>query len=495
MGACPPGLEPGVRRSGDKGGDVLNGLRRVAATLVVVFVAGGVASAQEEAPLTPREQELLRKLDALEQRVEELERRLESQASAPAAAGEPASAAAEAPASSAAPPPNRFDVFWKEGLRFETEDGRFKLRIGGRIQNDWAWFDADRDLRWLWDPDRKEAVFVDLEDGTEFRRARIYLSGEVYDNVEFRAEYDFADGSSQFRDVYVGLTDLPYVGSVRAGHFREPFSMDQLTSSNSTTFMERSLADIFAPARNTGVMVRRGFLDDRITLASGIFRDTDDFGRGSADGNYNFTTRVTGLPWYEDEGKRLLHLGAAYSHRNPDSTFRYRQRPEAHLSSWRFVDTGTFFADDIDLYNAEGAVVYGPFSIQGEYTRSDVDMPLFGDRRFDGYYVFASYFLTGEHRPYRMAEGVFDGPKPKRNFSVVGEERGPGAWEVALRYSAIDLQSGFLFGGEQQDFTVGLNWYLNPNTKWMLNYVRSHVDHDLYEDDLDILQTRIQFMF
>lgn len=126
---------------------------------------------------------------------------------------------------------------------------------------------------------------------------------------------------------------------------------------------------------------------------------------------------------------------------------------------------------------------------------SAVDGPLVGDRDFDGYYVFASYFLTGEHRAYRPADGFFDMVKPKSNFAVLGDKKGWGAWEVALRFSNLDLSDGYARGGEEDNVTLGLNWYLNPNTKVMFNYIHAGIDHDLYDDDLDILQARFQFMF
>jgi phosphate-selective porin OprO/OprP len=91
---------------------------------------------------------------------------------------------------------------------------------------------------------------------------------------------------------------------------------------------------------------------------------------------------------------------------------------------------------------------------------------------FDGFYVQASYFLTDEHHNYKPSAGAFSRVKPKENFSFGG---GPGAWEVAVRYSELDLDDR-LDGGEVDDITAGLNWYLNPNTRLMWNYI--HVDKD-----------------
>src|SRR5690606_16204002 len=110
---------------------------------------------------------------------------------------------------------------------------------------------------------------------------------------------------------------------------------------------------------------------------------------------------------------------------------------------------------------------------------------------FDGYYAQLGYFLTGETRPYRNASGIFDRVKPRRNFGWK-EDSGWGAWEVTARYSEIDLNDGGIRGGEQADFTLGLNWYLNPNTRIVWNYIHGDVDHDLYDGSFDSFLMRFQ---
>lgn len=257
--------------------------------------------------------------------------------------------------------------------------------------------------------------------------------------------------------------------------------------------MERSLAAVFHPGRNNGLRVNNTALNDRLTWSAGVFEEVDDGGFGAADGSINLTGRVTGLPWYEDEGKRLVHLGLAYSHRDPDDTVQFRERPEAHLSP-RLVDTTEFGADDLQLIGTEFALVHNEWSLQSEWVHASVDTAMGSDADFNAFYVQGSYFLTGEHRPYKMSSGTFDRVRPIRPFTL-GEERGPGAWELAFRYSRIDLDDGAIRGGKLDDITLGVNWYLNPNVRVMFNYVHSEVDHDLYDGDTDILQTRFQVDF
>jgi phosphate-selective porin OprO/OprP len=376
--------------------------------------------------------------------------------------------------------PTDIRVFWKEGLNLVTLDENFKLKIGGRLQTDWLWSSED---------DAIKSDIGEQEDGVEVRRARLYFSGLIYDNVEYKLQFDFAGGEAVLKDAYLTLTDFP-LGELWMGHFKEPFSLEELTSSKYITFLERALPNIFAPSRNMGFMLHNVAANERMTTAIGVFRDTDDFGENVDDGGYNITGRITALPIYENKGANLLHLGAAYSYRNPDDSIRYRQRPEAHLTD-RFVDTGTFAGDQVDLVGLEAAWVNGPLSLQGEYMMADTDRLDGGsDVGFDGYYVQASYFFTGEHRSYKAAEGAFSRVKPKQNYSAA--TGGTGAWEAKARYSGLDLSDKDITGGELDNISAGLNWYLNPNTKIMWDYV--HADKDDV-GEADMLMMRLQFDF
>ena len=372
-----------------------------------------------------------------------------------------------------------FRAYWKEGLNLATEDGTFKLKIGGRLMTDWFWSSEDDDI--------KASTIGEQEDGVEVRRARMYFSGLIYDNVEYKLQLDFAGAEVTFKDAYLCITDFP-LGNLQMGNFYEPFSLETVTSSKYITFMERALPTIFAPERQTGFMLYNTELDKRIYTAVGVFRETDGTGENIDDGGYNITGRITGLPIYENDGASLLHIGAAFSIRNPDDTIRIRQRPEAHLAS-RFVDTGTLASDGLNLLGLEAAWVNGPLSLQGEYIMADVDRISSSDVSFDGYYVQGSYFLTGEHRKYKTSEAAFSRVKPKNNYSYGG---GPGAWEVKARLSELDLNDGNVTGGKLNDITAGLNWYLNPNTRIMWDWV--HADRDNI-GQADMLMMRLQFDF
>jgi phosphate-selective porin OprO/OprP len=397
-------------------------------------------------------------------------------------------------------------VFWRNDLRFQTLDKQVEIRIGGRIQLDWNFYWPDNEL---------EAAFGDPEDRIFFRRARLGIRGTLYDFIQFKAEYDFADEPADgvnFADVYIQFIKIPYVGAITLGQFKVPFGLEELTSSRFITFQERSLTDAFVLAREIGAMFHNEVFDGRMTWALAVTRPEDDFGdtilEGSFSGDYNVTLRLTGLPWMAADNQ-LTHVGFAYSFRNPpNNELRYRARPEARIDGLRLVDTGTLMVREVHQFGFEGAVVYGPFSAQSEFMLAlpqsvMTDTPGLDDPTFWAWYMYASYFLTGEHRAYEG--GIFGRVKPKRNLNL--KTGGFGAFEVAARFSWIDLDDAFDFdqstGGKQRDFTFGVNWYPNPNTRVIMNYVYANVDRTIEGDetfDLDgsnahIFQMRFQVDF
>jgi phosphate-selective porin OprO/OprP len=303
--------------------------------------------------------------------------------------------------------------------------------------------------------------------------------------------------------MYVGLKDLPF-GNIRAGQFKEPYGLEQITSSNNITFTERSLMNALVPAFNAGVMVFDDFADERATWSLGGFRSASDAGEVSkGDGEWATTARVTGLPMYSEDGREFIHLGLGYSRRSPTQDgIAFSSKPEANLApAYIGVNAAgtaiTVPAETVDLLGFEAAWVHGPFSVSGEYTEAMIDAPsgVTNDPDFAGYYAQVGYFLTGESRGYRKAQGCFDAVKPAEN--AFGEDGGYGAWEVAARVSSLDLADDGVDNGELEDLTFGVNWYLNPNTRVMLDYILADLDPTgaAADGDTNILAFRVQFNY
>lgn len=392
---------------------------------------------------------------------------------------------------------------WDDSFRLSRSDGAFYLRFGGRVMLDSAFIWEGGGLR-----NRFVEAGISPKDGSgvEFRRARLFFEGTVYDRAFFKVQYDFAEDVTEFKDVYMGLKNLGPIRQVRVGNFKEPFMLQEWTSSKYNTFMERGLNDAFFPGRNIGIMAMGNGFDEKLLWQLGLFRVTDDHGLkfdAWGDAAYDLAARVSAAPIYRDDGARVLQLGVDYIHRFNQGTVGLSQRPEAHLAQ-SFVSTGSIPASDSDILNLEAALVYGPFSAQSEWTfdwvkgsgtQKNVD--------FWGGYVYASYFLTGEHRNYETSNGRFGQLEPKRNFNP--GKGGWGAWEIATRYSILDLDDRNVRGGKLWGVTAGLNWYLYPNMRWMLNYVYGDVRQRGAESPgptivgirgaANILETRFQIEF
>jgi len=381
------------------------------------------------------------------------------------------------PAAAVADDDDTFEVYWKDGIRLQSMDKKFKLKIGGRLVNDHIFHNADKAV--------EESVNDgdEITGGTEIRRARLRIAGTIHGRIGFEGDYEFAGGEVEIRDAWLSLKDLGVIGELKLGHHKEPFSLEELTSSKYGTFLERSLANVFALERNVGLSFLNAPGTRRVSYGFGLFRETDDSVKYEGS-DWNFSGRVTALPWRNDEN--LVHLGAAYTVRNYDEV-RFRSRPETHLSP-RYVNTDDIDAEGDRRLGLELAGVFGSFSIQGEWIQTTVDSPEYGDPSFDGTYVCASYYLTGENRHYKDREARFG---RTRVLDPVFEG-GPGAWEVALRVSALDLRDGDITGGELTSTTMGLNWHLNNNVRTMLNYVRADLA-DVGTADIIALRLALDF--
>ncbi len=406
--------------------------------------------------------------------------------------------------------------------------------LGGRMYLDTVFFGQSDTSRTALGVLNGSAAAGDGQDSVYFRALRLEGKGEMFDVFSYKLEVDFSGREDlttsqgtvspsfveqvNFKDIYLRVKELPLLGNLSVGHYKEPFSLEELISSKFTTFMERALpVSTFVPARNAGVMAQNMLESERATWAIGVFRDDPNenlFYEYDDNGGWAVTARATWLPWYDEatEGRGLLHTGLAYRYLDFDTSgARFRARPETGVGP-RVVDTGNIAgAADMSQLCPEVAFVYGPFSLQGEWIGAMVHRRApHADAEFGGMYVLVSYFLTGEHRPYKRSEGRFVRIRPFENFFRVRDcdgcvRTGRGAWELAYRYSNVDLNDieASVFGGTADDHTIGVNWYLNPYSRVMFNYVHSNADFirpatlagTAYDAATDVFEMRAQFDF
>jgi phosphate-selective porin OprO/OprP len=290
------------------------------------------------------------------------------------------------------------------------------------------------------------------------------------------------------------------VGEFKFGQYQTPMSLDAVTSSRDITMMELAapLAAL-APGVNAGFQIGKPVFDKRATWKFGIFTAGTSQDTGDASKDYGRAiTRITGLPIYEVDPNRpesatLLHLGlSANILYSASGSLRYRSRPESHLAPY-VIDTGNMAADDAVAVDAEAAWVRGRFSVQSEYLHSSVNEKDRAGPHFDGVYASASWFLTGETRPYDLNNGRFARVIPNKNFDW--GKGGWGAWEVAGRYSYVNLNSADVNGGRLSMVMTGVNWYPHSHVKWRFEYGLGHVSKRQPDGYLSIFQTRVEMDF
>jgi phosphate-selective porin OprO/OprP len=348
------------------------------------------------------------------------------------------------------------------------------IKIGGRIMYDMAaWGEGHFSSR-----------------GTEFRRVRLFSSGSMYQNVKYKLQLDFAGGQVAFKDVFIELNKLPIKGNLRIGHFKEPLRLEVLTSSKYITFMERGLTSAMSRERNSGIMYHTIFAE-RISFQSGIFASADNSGNDKNIGrDINVTSRISYLAINTDE--RKLHIGISGSLRNSGNLTEYNitTRHENHLGTKISIYESN--QKDVRLLAYELSYVNGPLSVQGEYVQSEIDNPdLVSNKNLDlisSYYGQVSYFLTGESRSYKSSLSGFGRVKPNNNYG----ENGWGALEIAARFSAIKVQESELL----ENITLGVNWYLNPNTRMMFNYVMGEMTNasgEMTSENAVMMRVQVDF--
>jgi len=350
-----------------------------------------------------------------------------------------------------------------------------QITYGGRIMYDMA----------IWGEEEFDNT------GSEFRRVRLYSSGTMYSNVKYKLQLDFAGGKIAFKDVWMELNKLPIQGNVKIGHFKEPLRLEGLTSSKYITFMERGLPIAMTPERNTGAMYHT-IIGEKLSFQAGVFRKSDAFGNDkTANNNLNITSRATYLAM--NDGDKLLHLGIANSRRKSnDKTYSFSSRAENHLGNNLMDVNYKNQVQNVNIIAGEVAFINGSLSLQGEALQTTINTEI-GQwntpitHEIMSYYGQVSYFLTGESRSYKSSLAGFGRVKPNNNYG----ENGWGALEVAARFSAINSQED----GSLEDITFGLNWYLNPNTRMMLNYVMGEMTKGTEVTVENAVMMRVQLDF
>jgi len=364
------------------------------------------------------------------------------------------------------------DINAKDGLSYKSSGGNFEIKLGGRLH-----YDGSQAFL---------AKGENIEDGWAVRRKYAKLGVSLYKVWRLGLQYDLASETKPYESLwlrYSGFSAFKITVGQMSG---EPFSLEESTSSNVMPFMERALPNALTPSNNVGVLLNTS--GSGWSAAGGVFWETyiEDSDLFNGDEGRGVTGRFTFLP--VDTGDDFLHMGLSASWRWPDDSnrVRFRARPENYVGNKRLISTGRIKnIENYLLTGVESAYVQGPLTVQGEYIRSDL---FFIDNEksnesLAGGYLYAGLFITGEQRSYSRSRGVFGKVKPKG---------ARGAWELAWRYSYLDLNGDAILGGKEENLSWGLNWYANSQVRLMLNYIEVDVDEHAGDVDPIFIQMRLQ---
>ncbi|QDT95985.1 OprO/OprP family phosphate-selective porin [Gimesia aquarii] len=349
------------------------------------------------------------------------------------------------------------------------------------------------------------AAFGVINDKTAVRRARLALIGDLRTNVGYKLDVDFAAANHpSARDVFIDFKERPFADRLVLGNTKVPFQLEALTSSKDFTFVERAPFFTFTPFRQVGIWADGTFVDEQGTWSLAGFR----VGQGGlvlnhAEDGQGVALRTTILPWYEDNGRYLLHTGFNYSYLQP---FNKSVRYDAKLSFFSnqepginspgvpiLVDTGTIPAQGVNLFNYELAGTLGSLNYQSEMTYALVDQIGGPPLMFYGGYSQIGWFLTGETRPYNRKTGVFDTLEPNEGFF----DGGWGAWEVAVRGTYLNLNDKNIQGGRLNSIEFAVNWFLSKSISLKFNCVRGYIENSTTAGnvDLNICGGRLQIIY
>jgi len=380
----------------------------------------------------------------------------------------------------------------REGiLTFENKSAGYKLWLDNRVYIDGAYFFDDD-------------TYNPIGNGVTVRRARFAIKAILHNNWYGEIDLDFAGSHVEMKDMIIGYRFTEKEGwkknlSFRAGNFKEAFSMETVTTSRYVSFIERSLASKFSPSRHLGIQARK--YDKYWLVYTGVhfadlggmeeagFSQTHNKKLGMDEG-YSWTTRVV-LRLPIDKKDMIFHVGGSYSYRTPKTSWenpnswRHSTRTMSNINRKKYLDTDDIInVESRSLMGLELVGAWKNFMFQSEYlTSSLAGTDLNGVKGIsattaDGMYAQVGWLIFGGRYQYNSGEGEFTRVKRGRDWGDI---------ELAVRYDYLNLNDfdAKIYGGGANAYTVGLNYHVNSNVKFMLNY--SYADHDRYANGKDKL--------
>lgn len=433
---------------------------RILQLFVVAAMLSGVVLNFPSSASAQSADSTLTRLHELDQKLRILERKWEL------AQEEAAAKAKEAPAL----------VAGKDGFSLRSADSKFQLKLRGYVQSDGRFFLGD---------DEKRFVNTFL-----MRRIRPIFEGTLDKNFDFYLMLDFGGGTTVIQDAYVDFRYSPKA-RVRIGKLKEPFGIERLQSGANLLFIERALPNNLVPNRDVGAQLHGELAKGAITYAVSVFNGVADGASGDGDNGdeKDFVGRLFLLPFKNSTTTALQNFGFGVA---GSSGTQQGSATAPSLPSYRTPAQQTYFSYRSDATTAgtaiasgkrtrispQGYFYSGAFGLFGEYVIAKQEVTrgtTAANLQNTAWQAAASFLITGQKVNYR---GVTL-PKP-----FEPKDRNWGAFELAARYNKlkVDEKAFPLFADLTRSaktataWAVGVNWYLNRNAKFTVDYEQTDFD-------------------
>ena len=327
-----------------------------------------------------------------------------------------------------------------------------------------------------------------IGNGISIRRARFAVKGQVDENWYGEFDMDLANGLVELKDAIVRFTGIPNL-ELQAGNFKENFSIQRNTTSRYLQFIERPMVcSALTPSRHVGINAK--YAKDWLWVSGGVFgpeiagAEEWEYISGNNkdsgyDAGYSLTGKAVFRPLYKSTTSSL-HLGAAASYRTPKASaekygcYRASARNSTSINRKKYLDTDDLPGYDHNLlWTAELAGHWNGLRYEAAYVQDNVKFKADAadptPRQFWGWYAQAGYLLFGGHQRYDANGGKYTKVKPGKNWGDI---------ELCARYEYCDLTDGNVYGGAAQAYTLGINYWVNNNVKFQVNYQFN--DNDRY---------------
>ena len=305
----------------------------------------------------------------------------------------------------------------------------------------------------------------------ELRRARLGFKGKFAKHFNYEVVGNLP-GTATIDIAYLDFAKYDKI-QLRVGKFKQPWGLEQLTSSNNIDFMERSYVDQTAPGKKLGTMIF-GEVTPGVTYAGSAFQMNDTENDISSE-DMSYAGRTT-INFAELAGNKdaILHVGLAgynnswsvrptsssgsggastsgtlLSYRTPgrglNNIFRAQIQGSSMSANVQNGASDTTASVDSKAYGLEAIAAYNSFKVQGEFTKGDYKANYLDSASVSldnqAYYGEVMWLVSGEKYSSAYKKGTFSSIKPLKDFDLENFS-GLGAWELGLRYESYKVDNG-----------------------------------------------------